>query len=123
MFRGGVEQAGLEIDYWGAGVTRRLLRQLVEVAPQGATVAVVPTLHQFQADDYRRQSPILRSHAIKIVEFKDSGKAQGFVIVYRRKADLPEKWERIKPDETLGATRLNGRMLACFVRFEPSRNE
>lgn len=115
---GGVERAGLEVDYWGEGITRHLLRRLVEEVPEGATVAVIPTLHQFQADDYMRQSPMLRSHRIKIVEFQDAANAQTFLLVFRRRADLPEKWVQIKPAETMGATVLDGNFLAYFIRTD-----
>ena len=108
--------AGLEVDYWGEGITRRLLRQLVESVPEGATVAVMPTLHQFQADEYRRQSPILRAHGAKLVEYRQESKSQKYILVYRRRADLPEHWDLVKPDDTLGTTVLGGRQLAYFAR-------
>ena len=61
-----VDRAGLEIDYWGEGVTRQgCCNNWLTTLPEGSTVAIVPTMHQFQADDYRRQSPILRAHNIK----------------------------------------------------------
>ncbi len=116
---GGADRAGLEIDYWGEGITRGLLQQLVKTVPEGANVAVLPTMHPFQADDYRRQSPILREHGIKTVEFhRTSGQPQ-FVLIYRRRADLDQQWESVKPDEQQGATTRHGSLLAYFIRLDP----
>ena len=108
----------LELDYWGVGVTRGLIHQLVQSVPPESTVAIVPTLHQFQAEDYRRQSPILRAHGIRTVERSPDSRTQDYVLIYGRQADLPEKWKRIRAEETLGQTIRGGRMLAYFIKVE-----
>lgn len=84
-----IEKAGLEIDYWGVSMTRSLLERVVQVVPEGADVVLIPTLHQFQADDLRQQSPILRRHRVRIVGYTDDNRSSEYVIVYRRLADLP----------------------------------
>lgn len=86
---GGVDRVGLEVDYWGEGITRQLLQRLVSDVPDGSTVAVTPTLHQFQSDEYRRQSPILRAAHIKTVESRPDDPSLEYLLVYRRRADLP----------------------------------
>ena len=84
------DREGLEIDYWGTGMTRRLLVRLAETVPEGEAVAITPTLHQFQADDFNRQSPILRSRRIRIVEYQPESATQKYILAYRRLADLPD---------------------------------
>ncbi len=105
-----------EVDYWGVGITRSLLQQLVKEVPVGSSVAVRPTLHQFQAADYRRQAPLLRAHGIKTVEYHPTPDAPDFILIYRRLADLSEPWNspnRVKTDRT---TLREGRVLAFFLR-------
>ncbi len=104
-----------EVDYWGVGITRSLLKQLVKEVPDGASVAVTPTLHQFQADDYRRQSPLLRAHGIKTVEYQSGPNSPEFILIYRRLADLSEPWNSVDRVETVRTTLRDGRILA-FLR-------
>jgi hypothetical protein len=113
---GGAEKLGLEIDYWGEGVTRGLLQRVAQVAPEGESVAIVPTLHQFQADEYRRQSPILRSRGIRTVEFRSESRQQEFILIYRRFADLPPG---LNPSNISGWTIIDRTQQAYFAR----RNE
>jgi|GEM_PF-208390 len=85
----GADRRGLEIDYWGVGITRGLLKQAVLDQGFSTAIAVGPTLHQFQADEYRRQSPILRLRGIKMIPVESVGDARMKAIVFRRRADLP----------------------------------
>ena len=86
--RSGAEQLGMEMDYWGCSVTRDFLAEIAASLPAGARLAISPTLHPFQADEYRKQSPILRRRTIKTVPANTRFDA---VIVYRRRADLPDR--------------------------------
>ena len=104
-----------EVDYWGVGMTRSLLQQMVKTVPKGASVAVTPTLHQFQADDYRRQSPLLRAHGINTVEFIAGHNEPDAILIYRRLADLSEPWNRVNRVETVRTTSCEGRILAFFL--------
>jgi len=113
------EEPELEIDYWGEGITRSLLKQLVDEVPRGATVAVMPTLHQFQADEYRRQSPLLRAHDIKMEEYQPDSVGQSSVLIYQRRADLPQGWRTIRPEQIRGRTIRQGRMLAGILNRDP----
>ena len=103
-----------EVDYWGVGITRSLLQQVVNNVPEGSSIAITPTLHQFQADDYRRQSPLLRAHGIKTVEFQEGPSASDFILIYRRLADLSEKWNILISDKSTKKTVRAGRLLAYF---------
>ena len=103
----GADRLGLEIDYWGVGVSRQLLQHVSANSDQGSLLPIGPTLHQFQADEYRRQSPVLRQRGIRTFSVEDvwapsgqsnfpgtteahllSGKRVE-AIVFRRRADLP----------------------------------
>jgi len=116
-----------EIDYWGVGVTRSLLQELVAKVEPGSTVAVVPTLHQFQAEEYRRQSPLLRQHQIKVIDRPseiDVEKNRGpeIIIVFQRLADLSRDdplltvFENDDTYEQLGSTKLGDTTLAVIAR-------
>ncbi len=95
----GADRLGLEMDYWGTGVTRELIMNMIEAVGMteavgsDLVVAVMPTLHQFQADEYRRQSPILRKHRINVVEFNPQVSSNRPTIVFRRRANLPRHRE------------------------------
>ncbi|MEI8019070.1 MAG: hypothetical protein WCH39_12785 [Schlesneria sp.] len=104
-----------EVDYWGVGITRSLLQQLVKEVPAGSSVAILPTLHQFQAADYRRQSPLLRAHGIKTVEYRPSPDGPDFMLIYRRLADLSAPWNNVNRVETDRTTSREGRILAFFL--------
>ena len=114
---GGAERAGLEIDYWGVGVTRTLITQAVELAPQESSITVTPTLHHLQADDLRRQSPILRRHDVKTIELPSDPKLRSWTLYFRRKADFPESWIEHEPSPSLATISRSGTKLACFVNL------
>ena len=105
-----------EVDYWGVGITRSLLQQVVKAVPEGAVVAVTPTLHQFQADDYRRQSPLLRARGIKTVEHQGGPNSPDFILIYRRLADLSEPWNSVNRVEAVRTTSREGRVLSFFLQ-------
>lgn len=111
---GGADRVGLEIDYWGVGITRTLLEQSVAAVPEGATIAVTPAMHQAQAEEYRRQSPILRLRDVTMIGFDSTIKGQKYLLTYRRQADLPDLARKTKPDNTLAATVASGTILATF---------
>ena len=107
-----------EADYWGVGITRSLLQQLLKEVPMEASIAVTPTLHQFQADDYRRQSPLLRARGVKTIEYQPGPDAPNFTLVYRRLADLSEPWNSVNRIEIDRTTLRGGRILAFFFQTE-----
>ena len=107
-----------EVDYWGVGITRSLLQRLVNEVRDSASVAVTPTLHQFQADDYRRQSPLLRARGVKTVEYQPGPNAPKFILIYRRLADLSEPWNEVNRVESVRTTLRAGRVLAYLLEPE-----
>lgn len=115
-----VEKAGFEVDYWGVSVTRSLLERVVQVVPEGANVALLPTLHQFQADEFRRQSPILRRHQVRIVGYSGDNRSAQYVIVYRRLADLPpDIADKISDLGTINTSRVGSLRLAYIGQRRP----
>ena len=85
----GADRSGLEIDYWGVGVSRQLLQGVTDRLEQGDKLPIGPTLHPFQAEEYQRQSPILRQRQIHVVPVETIGSDHADAIIFRRRADLP----------------------------------
>lgn len=115
---GGADPAGLDVDYWGVGVTRSLLKRIVELTPKDAQLTVTPTLHHLQADDLRRQSPILRKHGIKTIELPSEPKNRSWTVYFRRKADFPVSWIEREPSPALAEVIRSNSVLARFVKLE-----
>lgn len=109
---GGATRSGLEIDYWGVGLTRGLFKELAEGIPADSTIAVIPTLHQYQAQDYLKQSPVLRSRGFKVVELSESIEKPYYLMIFHRRADMPKKWDAPKMKATTANTGMNGSLLA-----------
>jgi hypothetical protein len=131
----GAERLGLEPTYWGDSVTRDFLEEVVQTVPVGATLEVAPVLHQLQLDEMLNQSPILRRHGVTLrpvglpptADNPSAGEREDrlrdekqprYILVFRRKADLPQ-WLRDQPP---GAKRLvelsrQGVWLAAFYEF------
>ena len=65
----GAKRLGLEVSYWGDGVTRTLLKDVATRVPAGETLAVLPELYAGQWNEVRLQSPILRERDLKLVPF------------------------------------------------------
>jgi hypothetical protein len=95
----GAGKLGLEMNYWGDGLTRSLLREAVVEHGGFTSVEVRPSLHQFQNDDLLRQSPILRERRrqLRVAETdrsanpSDVGSAKPLRFCFRRRADLSDE--------------------------------
>ncbi len=92
----GAYQSGMELDYWGTGITRSLLRKVVVPLGRESRLGVGPTLHPFQADEYRRQSPLLRQHRISTIPVESIGSSRGLALIFKRRADLPPSRTRLE---------------------------
>lgn len=116
----GAERLGLETTYWGDSLTRRLLEDVVQQVPRGETVLVAPVLHQFQLDDLLRQSPILQRHRVILQPYDGQQVAGQYLLLFRRRADLPDEL-RTGPvsAELLAETRHGTTQLAALYRFTP----
>lgn len=112
----GAERLGLETTYWGDGCTRSLLSQVVNHVPAGGTVYVAPVLHPFQLDDLLRQSPVLRRHKVRLLPYEGPSDGAQYVLLFRRRADLPESLRSGPRGEVLAETRRGGAQLAALYR-------
>jgi hypothetical protein len=113
----GAERLGLETTYWGDGVTRSLLSEVVNHVPAGRTVYVAPVLHPFQLDDLLRQSPALRRHKLRLVAYEGPRLEADYLLVFRRRADLPEALRDGPQGALLAETRRGGAQLAALYRL------
>ncbi len=98
----GAEQLGLEFDYWGTGITRSLLWEVIGPSGRGTLIAIGPTLHQFQAEEYHRQSPLLRQYGIKTLAVEAAGDRRILALLYRRRSDLPRSRDNVRYDPNAG---------------------
>ncbi len=112
----GAETLGLEMNYWGDGITRSLLEEAVTERGGFTSVEIRPSLHQFQNDDLLRQSPILRQRLVKDSDPSVGSAAKPLRFVFRRRADLSDD-EFLKYHHSTGS---GGRLAACD---SVSRNE
>lgn len=83
--------AGLDLErnYWGDAITRPLLEAVVRELPRNQTIALVPVLHQFQAEELWRQSPLLRQHGTRVIAYDPEQPPPDYLLLYQRRADLP----------------------------------
>lgn len=68
QFTGGIrgaERVGMEIDYWGVGLTERLLDQLAESAERGDSAILLPSLHSGHAPHL--STPLLQRKGITVL--------------------------------------------------------
>jgi 4-amino-4-deoxy-L-arabinose transferase-like glycosyltransferase len=116
----GAAKLGLEVSYWGDGVTRTLLAQVAERVPAGDSVAVLPELWPGQWSQVRQQSPILRAREITLVPFdSEKPKNQRYVLMFMRPEYLPEEFRRPKEQGVVAAIRRQGVPLAVLVDRQP----
>ncbi|NOX54152.1 MAG: 4-amino-4-deoxy-L-arabinose transferase [Planctomycetes bacterium] len=89
---GGASRLGFELTYWGDSITRGFLREVVRHVPPGTTIAVAPTLHEFQWGDLRDESPLLKGRDIRFAPYGTSQADRAvYLLVFFRKADLPRE--------------------------------
>jgi hypothetical protein len=118
----GAERLGLECNYWGDGLTRDLLEATVELVPEGARIDVAPVLHQFQLEEMLDQSPILRRRRFQLVPFDETKMADTrYVLLFRRKADLPPSLRTdAPPGRLLAEVTRQGVQLAALYEWRAS---
>lgn len=116
----GAARLGLEVSYWGDGVTRTLLADVAARVPQGETVAALPELYPGQWDELRRQSPVLKRHDIRLVPFDAAdASAPRYVLLFMRPEYLPLEFRQPLDDRhILAAVRRQGVPLAVLLDSE-----
>ncbi|MBI1344996.1 hypothetical protein GC163_01765 [bacterium] len=115
----GAMRGNYERNYWGDAINRTLLEELTRKVPRDTTVAMSPVLHQFQCEEYWRQSPILKQHGIRFTPYTTEGEER-YLLLFRRLADLPpelhgdpEGWELLAENE------IDDMQLAALYRRKP----
>src|SRR5207302_8283335 len=66
----GAAKLGLEISYWGDGVTRTLLAETAKRVPAGETISVLPVLYDAQWHEVWLQSPPLKERGVRFVPYE-----------------------------------------------------
>lgn len=119
----GATKLGLEVSYWGDGVTRTLLAQAAKELPTGETIAVAPVLYAGQWDELQRQSPVLKRQNIQLAPIESqAGRAARFVLLFNRPEYLPTELRRPFPErEIVASVRRQGVLLAALIDRHPGR--
>jgi len=115
----GAERLGLEPTYWGDSVTREFLEEVCRKVPEGATVDVMPVLQPTFLEILYDQSPILRSRKINLRPYHpEKNGPPHYVMIYRRKADLPSPLLEVPTEATvLAEAQIQGVTLAALYEF------
>ena len=116
----GASRLGFETAYWGDSLSRSMLLEVARRVPDGSTVEIAPTLHQFQLGDFAEQWPVLKRHDWRLRSWDRNVDAGNYLLVFHRRADMPSRAEL----EATGwkiqiATHRQGVMLASFYTREP----
>jgi 4-amino-4-deoxy-L-arabinose transferase-like glycosyltransferase len=113
----GANKLGLEVSYWGDGVTRTLLAEVAATVPAGDCVAVLPELWPGQWNEVLQQSPILRSRNLTLIPFEPGEPLdRKFVMMFMRPEYLPEEFRRsLEGQKVAAAIRRQGVPLAVLL--------
>ncbi len=116
----GAAKLGLEISYWGDGVTRTLLEETADRLPAGETVAVLPELYPGQWNEVRLQSPALRKRDLHLVPFEENvSPAPGYVLMFIRPEYLPEEFRQpLDKRRIVAVVRRQGVLLAVLFKTD-----
>ena len=114
----GAAKLGLEISYWGDGVTRTFLKEAADRVPAGETIAVLPVLYDAQWNELRLQSPILRARDLRLVPFgsKETSRPR-YVLLFMRPEYLPMEF-RLPLDESRVLTAVSRQGIPLAVLLE-----
>jgi hypothetical protein len=110
----GAHRLGLELDYWGASLTRDLLERTAEKVTEGADIDCAPVLHGFQLDEMLKQSPVLRRRGVRLHPYDaDQPRHSGYLLIFCRLADLSPELQTLIAERTpLVEIRRSGVLLA-----------
>ena len=113
----GAAKLGLEVSYWGDGVTRTLLKQVAQAVPLEDTVAVLPVLYEGQWNELWQQTPLLRARDQEPVPFESPEAASArYVLMFMRPEYLPEIFlNPLDESRVLAITRRQGIPLAVLL--------
>lgn len=100
------EGQGMDLNYWGDAIDRKLLSRLLEVRSKGDAVAVVPTLHQNQAIFF---TPLELMKQGDLFRDQSAWREARYLVVYRRQSYWPAEFEAwIESHEPISLRSRNG---------------
>jgi hypothetical protein len=115
----GAARLGLEVSYWGDGVTRTLLAEVAKRVPAGEEVATLPELYAGQWNEVWRQAPRLRDRERRPVSFDGRPVRQHgsrYVLMFLRPEYLPDEFRhRLDERQVIAAVRRQGVPLAVLL--------
>lgn len=120
----GAERLGLEPTYWGDSLTRGFLERVVQQVPADQTIAVFPSLYPHQWDAYRH-APVWgnNSRKLPLLGTPDAQDA-GYLMIFRRKADLPDFLRSDPPgSQRLVTLTRGGVVLAVLYRWSAAAGQ
>jgi hypothetical protein len=91
----GAAKLGLEVSYWGDGLTRSLLNEVANTVPAGDAIAVAPVMYPGHWEELLRQCPELRRKNLRLVPFGAPGaETARYVLMFMRPEYLPEEFRK-----------------------------
>ncbi len=84
----GAERLGLEVSYWGDGISEELLRTVAERCAEGEAVGFAPSLAPFQAPAVVLASPSLAEKQVRLIGWNGEEPRPKWLVLYHRRADL-----------------------------------
>ncbi len=114
----GAAKIGLQVTYWGDGVTRTFLADVALKVPPGTQVAAVPSLVDSQWPELWRQSPELKRRNVRYVPWQDDGPRPAYVLLFARPEYLPQEFRgTIDKSRIVAAVRRQGVVLAALIKL------
>jgi len=118
----GATRHGFEVSYWGDGLIRPLIDELVATVPSGAVVDFVPVAHPFLLPDLVQQAPGLRRKAITLRALDHRNwESVRYLLFFRRRADLPQFLQSRFRARLLAEVRRDGVQLAALYAVDPKQ--
>ena len=113
----GAAKLGLEVSYWGDGVTRSLLKEVVWIVPAGEAIAVAPVMYDGHWDELLRQCPDLRRRDLHLVPYgAPEAKRARYVLMFMRQEYLPGEYRRpVDAQRVVASTVRQGVALAMLL--------
>lgn len=95
----GGEKLGLQVTYWGDGLTRDLISKAGASLPDGGFLELAPVLHPTQIRGLTSQAPTIHQKQIQIVPFEEQPQQdRRFLLMFPRREYLPKSWNVAPPD-------------------------
>lgn len=119
----GAERLGFELNYWGDALTEEILCDAASRVPEGEPLFFAPSLAPYQAAGIVAGSPGLIERSVPLrewpAEVPGAPAETRWVLIYRRRADLPEPFPGRPDPEPVSEVSRQGVWLARLVRIAP----